>query len=225
MQDIPITPITQQIITVLGALFQESRQKAKVRTKDTPSTPITYEITRVLGALSGTETIYMSYYVRSINMGCIMSIEQFRKNNILRMSSFCQKHFLHLLRRSCTVSPLYIFDMVNYIDWYLNLKSILHIRNTPLLGHEVLIFRNRWLILQQNFVSISWRILVFGFLLYSFRGLDIKVVVVEYSLFFQAFEFFETIFMAHNMIYSVKCSICTWKGNLLCHLKLSIKSS
>lgn len=94
-----------------------------------------------------------------------------------------------------------------------------------LLGHEILIFGNRWLDFQKNFVSISWRILVFEFLLYYFSSFVMKVVAVEYSLSFQVFEFSESCFMAHSLIYSVKCSIRTWKGNLLCHLKLSIKSS
>lgn len=95
---------------------------------------------------------------------------------------------------------------------------------TPL-GHEILIFGNRWLNFQRNFISISWRILVFEFLLYYCSSFVIKVVVVEYFLLFQVFEFSESCFMAHSWIYSVKYSIHTWKDNLLCHLKLSIMSS
>ena len=125
-----------------------------------------------------------------------------------------------------------IMYCVSFILWYSKLHGWIfefklnsaYQEYTPL-GHEMLIFGNRWLDFQKNFVSLSWRILVFEFLLYYFSSFVIKVLVVEYSLLFQVFEFSESCFMAHSLIYSVKCSIHTWKGNLLCHLKLSIKSS
>lgn len=88
----------------------------------------------------------------------------------------------------------------------MNLKSILHFRNIPLLimkhFHIEMIT-----LLQKNFVSIFLRNigLQFSFIVsvwFCYQGCSCRICFVL----FQAFQYFGTCFMAHNMIHPVECS-------------------
>lgn len=60
--------------------------------------------------MSGTgcrDQIHISYFVTSVNVDFVMSIDQFKKNRHLNVDIILSKTFLHLLRRSRTVSLVY----------------------------------------------------------------------------------------------------------------------
>lgn len=100
-------------------------------------TPIIQEITITVWETAsvtwGQRPRLYFYHVTRVHAIYIGSIDRFRNNRHLNTEwSFCQKHFLHLLKDHI-LFLLYIFDMINHTGWHVDLKSILHIKNISLL--------------------------------------------------------------------------------------------